>query len=176
MTNKSNLLSPGLTQVLIVIFLVYLSILFVFNSSFDASVKICSNCTKIKYPKPIRMYEEERVKEKEVEKKEKKEEEKKIDPQSTKVEKKSEKEIMITNDFLKNFEKVMDERRGLLESGCNEMRKRSSSQFNTMTSNFQNVIVMKQKNLVWCPVFKASSSTFLHYLLDIYVGMSQERF
>ncbi len=54
------------------------------------------------------------------------------------------------------------ERRDTLKSGCRELVSRSA----VPAKNFLNVIVMQEKRLAWCPVFKASSSTWLKYLFE----------
>ena len=63
---------------------------------------------------------------------------------------------------LSAYESLMEDRRARLEAGCNEMRRRGVPP----TKNYPNVIVMKEKDVVWCPVFKAASSTWLKYLFE----------
>ncbi len=60
------------------------------------------------------------------------------------------------------YEDLMERRRELVTSGCDEMRRWSIPP----TKNFPNVIVMKEKEVVWCPVFKAASSTWIKYLFE----------
>ena len=73
------------------------------------------------------------------------------------------------------FKALMKERRETLERGCDELRHRRGGPYAAVTANYQNGVVMQSKDIVWCPVFKASSSTWLNYLLDIYPGMTDVR-
>ena len=60
------------------------------------------------------------------------------------------------------YEDLMERRRARVTSGCSEMRQRGIAP----TKNFRNIIVMKEKEVVWCPVFKAASSTWIKYLFE----------
>ena len=73
------------------------------------------------------------------------------------------------------FRRLMKERREVVREGCQEMATHKGSPYAGKTYNYQNVVVMKSRDIVWCPVFKASSSTWLTYLLDIYDGFTSVR-
>lgn len=73
---------------------------------------------------------------------------------------------------LTRFKALMTDRKELMTRECEKLKRRGSAVL--LSSNYQNVIVMKEKDIVWCPVFKASSSTWLHYLFDISTGLSEE--
>jgi len=70
-----------------------------------------------------------------------------------------------------SFCQLMAERKRVLDDGCEAMR---DSGPEASPRNSRNVLVMPEKELLWCPIFKASSSTWLSFLLDI-SDMSQRR-
>ncbi len=78
-----------------------------------------------------------------------------------------------------SLEQLMAERQLRMRMGCDLMSSRSPS---SITHNYQNVLLIRddegndrENSLLWCPVFKASSSTWLHYLLDTTSTLTQER-
>lgn len=60
------------------------------------------------------------------------------------------------------FDSLMELRTRRIRDYCQERRM-------TLTSlhAFSNIILVRDNNILWCPVFKASSSTWLHHLLEI---------
>ncbi len=60
------------------------------------------------------------------------------------------------------YNHIMAERRELVEKFCAERQKRRIAP----AKNFANAIIMTNENLLWCPVFKASSSTWIMYLFE----------
>ncbi len=68
----------------------------------------------------------------------------------------------MSGDTVAYYKHVMAERRALMEKYCAERRKRRFPP----SRNFANAIIMRNENLLWCPVFKASSSTWITYLFE----------
>jgi len=60
------------------------------------------------------------------------------------------------------FKKLMQDRFNRLRSSCN---RRKNSQLSIVNSNY--LYVLKSKSLVWCPVYKAASTNWMHNLLHL---------
>ena len=65
------------------------------------------------------------------------------------------------SDEFRSFESLMEHRSDRIKNYCKERRVLTS------IHAFNNIFLMKDNNILWCPVFKASSSTWLHHLLEI---------
>lgn len=68
--------------------------------------------------------------------------------------------VPVSADFLT----LMKERRSLLQWRCGEMRDSDEERF---SYNFHNLFVLESRSVVWCPVFKASSSNWMSNLFEM---------
>lgn len=69
-------------------------------------------------------------------------------------------------DQMDSFRGLMKDRKQLLSKTCDSFRHKGILP-RIRSSVYRNLIIMKERKILWCPVFKASSTTWLHYLLDI---------
>ena len=68
--------------------------------------------------------------------------------------------------ILSEYEKLMQGRRAQVMKVCRE------SKIKTET-NFANILEMKEKNMIWCPVYKAGTSSWKIYLFEIFPNLSE---
>lgn len=67
------------------------------------------------------------------------------------------------------FFNVMSDRNKRIHDHCDAKDRKK----NANRANYGHIIVMKEKRLIYCPVFKASSTTWLNYLFDISTSLTQ---
>lgn len=64
--------------------------------------------------------------------------------------------------FFEYYSRLMEERRNLSESQCRPEDK--TNQYGPAGFSLREVIYMKKENIVWCPIFKAGSTSWIDYL------------
>ena len=87
--------------------------------------------------------------------------------------------ISVTNELQlleedEHFKETMTYRINLIESGCQKF-KIGSIPVPNKASLLEAILFVPEFDILWCPVFKASSSTWLFYLLDKTTSLSQEK-
>lgn len=79
---------------------------------------------------------------------------------------------MRAEDKFETFHQELAIRHALLRKQCDILRKTTPGSA-PLSQHFSNVIVMPESDILWCPVFKASSSSWLKFLLDITHTMTE---
>jgi hypothetical protein len=59
----------------------------------------------------------------------------------------------------------LEKRRKILENHCRDLRQKGHR--DAISNSINNVYFMKQKLLIWCPVFKAGSTTWFNNMVDM---------
>ena len=70
---------------------------------------------------------------------------------------------------------IMKNRRNLIKEKCEENILRKLPPVSSRTKVSGRLIHMPSKNVIWCPVYKSSTSSWLNYLLDISDLSDQEK-
>ena len=65
------------------------------------------------------------------------------------------------------IQEIMATRRNLIMEKCKERTSQKLPPASTRTKVSTRLIHMPSKNVIWCPVYKSSTSSWLTYLLDI---------
>lgn len=80
------------------------------------------------------------------------------------------------------YEELMTQRRLMIADQCQILKNKSQEELNNVekaiiTQSFlSHVLIMEDRKFFWCPVYKAGSSSWRYYFLDIYPSMSEVRF
>lgn len=81
-----------------------------------------------------------------------------------KEEKRSKAQIPTPKPGLKDFGSLMSSRVKVVQDLCGEMRERPTEPF---SHNFENLFFLKERSLVWCPVFKAASTVWMQNFFQL---------